>query len=86
MKVKADEEFPCDLVLLSSEDPEGNCHVTTANLDGETNLKVLLDRLNVTNCINRVDVYKYVFDFLMNNVSDNAFLPFFQMSLSLIIF
>ena len=40
--VKADEEFPCDLVLLSSEDPEGNCHVTTANLDGETNLKVLL--------------------------------------------
>ncbi len=41
MRVKADEEFPCDLVLLSSEDPEGNCHVTTANLDGETNLKVL---------------------------------------------
>ncbi|CAB3997846.1 probable phospholipid-transporting ATPase IF isoform X2, partial [Paramuricea clavata] len=40
VKVKAEEEFPCDLVLLSSEDPEGKCHVTTANLDGETNLKL----------------------------------------------
>ena len=41
VRVKADEEFPCDLVLLSSEDPDGSCHVTTANLDGETNLKVV---------------------------------------------
>ncbi|XP_028397580.1 probable phospholipid-transporting ATPase IF isoform X2 [Dendronephthya gigantea] len=38
--VKAEEEFPCDLILLSSEDSEGKCHVTTANLDGETNLKL----------------------------------------------
>ena len=34
------EEFPCDLVVISSEDPEGTCYITTANLDGETNLKV----------------------------------------------
>ncbi|XP_031559260.1 probable phospholipid-transporting ATPase IF [Actinia tenebrosa] len=40
VRVKDDEEFPCDMVVLSSEDPDGVCHITTANLDGETNLKV----------------------------------------------
>ncbi|XP_022245429.1 probable phospholipid-transporting ATPase IF isoform X1 [Limulus polyphemus] len=38
--VKSNEEFPCDLVMLSSSNKEGHCHITTANLDGETNLKV----------------------------------------------
>ena len=28
------------MLLLSSEDQEGCCYITTANLDGETNLKV----------------------------------------------
>ena len=37
-----DEEIPCDLVVMSCEDPEGTCYITTANLDGETNLKVCL--------------------------------------------
>ncbi|XP_076370308.1 phospholipid-transporting ATPase IF-like isoform X1 [Tachypleus tridentatus] len=40
VKVKSDEEFPCDLVMLSSSNTEGVCYITTANLDGETNLKV----------------------------------------------
>lgn len=40
VKVKRNEDFPCDLIMLSSEDPLGQCFVTTANLDGETNLKV----------------------------------------------
>lgn len=39
VKVKLNHSFPCDLVLLSSHDTEGKCYVTTANLDGETNLK-----------------------------------------------
>ena len=42
MKIHANEPIPCDLVLLSSEDPEGECVVTTANLDGETNLKAFV--------------------------------------------
>ncbi|XP_046552884.1 phospholipid-transporting ATPase IF-like isoform X2 [Haliotis rubra] len=39
VKVEANEDFPCDLVMLSSSDPQGTCYITTANLDGETNLK-----------------------------------------------
>lgn len=38
--VKNHQEIPCDLVLISSVNSSGKCHVTTANLDGETNLKV----------------------------------------------
>ena len=37
--VKDEEEIPCDMIVLSSNNPSGICHVTTANLDGETNLK-----------------------------------------------
>lgn len=40
VRVAKDETFPADLVLLSSDRDEGTCHITTASLDGETNLKV----------------------------------------------
>lgn len=40
VQVLDDEEIPCDLVVLSCDDPDGTCYITTANLDGETNLKV----------------------------------------------
>ncbi|RUS78809.1 hypothetical protein EGW08_013427 [Elysia chlorotica] len=39
VKTYVNEEFPCDMILLSSEDQSGHCFITTANLDGETNLK-----------------------------------------------
>uniref|UniRef100_A0A8C4MCD2 Phospholipid-transporting ATPase n=1 Tax=Equus asinus asinus TaxID=83772 RepID=A0A8C4MCD2_EQUAS len=39
VRVAKDEIFPADLVLLSSDRLDGSCHVTTASLDGETNLK-----------------------------------------------
>ena len=34
------EELPCDVVILSSSLANGEAYITTANLDGETNLKV----------------------------------------------
>ncbi|XP_038049880.1 probable phospholipid-transporting ATPase IF isoform X2 [Patiria miniata] len=40
VKVMMDEELPCDMVLLCSQNEDGECYVTTANLDGETNLKI----------------------------------------------
>ncbi|XP_073531088.1 phospholipid-transporting ATPase IF isoform X5 [Phyllobates terribilis] len=42
VRVAKDETFPADLVLLSSDRVDGSCHVTTASLDGETNLKTHL--------------------------------------------
>ncbi|CDI97043.1 phospholipid transporting ATPase IF [Echinococcus multilocularis] len=35
------DTFPCDIVVLSSSESSGECFVTTASLDGETNLKRL---------------------------------------------
>jgi phospholipid-translocating ATPase len=39
VKVTSNQGIPCDMVMLSSESPDGECYITTANLDGETNLK-----------------------------------------------
>eukprot|EP00698_Gefionella_okellyi_P017027 TRINITY_DN4930_c0_g2_i1.p1 TRINITY_DN4930_c0_g2~~TRINITY_DN4930_c0_g2_i1.p1 ORF type:complete len:1133 (+),score=217.67 TRINITY_DN4930_c0_g2_i1:38-3436(+) len=32
-------EFPCDLVVIGTSNPDGSCFVQTANMDGETDLK-----------------------------------------------
>lgn len=41
VKVARDCDVPCDLILLHSSETGGKCFVTTANLDGESNLKTL---------------------------------------------
>ena len=40
VRVDSEEPFPADLVLIASSEPEGLCYIETANLDGETNLKI----------------------------------------------
>jgi magnesium-transporting ATPase (P-type) len=39
VETKCDMPFPCDMVLLNTQTEDSVCYITTANLDGETNLK-----------------------------------------------
>lgn len=52
-----DEYFPADLLLLSSDYPDGVCYVETMNLDGETNSKSK-HALEVTSFIRDVETVK----------------------------
>ncbi|GAU20813.1 hypothetical protein TSUD_132980, partial [Trifolium subterraneum] len=54
VKIKKDEFFPADLLLLSSSYDDAVCYVETMNLDGETNLK-LKQGLEVTSSLNEED-------------------------------
>ena len=39
VKLRSDESIPADMLLLNTSDANSVCHIETANLDGETNLK-----------------------------------------------
>jgi len=40
VQIERDSQFPCDMILLYSSAETETCHIQTANLDGETNLKI----------------------------------------------
>ena len=50
VRVERDQMFPADLVLISTSKPDGKCFVMTANLDGETNLKMKYANKTTRNC------------------------------------
>ena len=39
VKLRSDESIPSDILLINTSDGNSICHIETANLDGETNLK-----------------------------------------------
>lgn len=52
VKCVSENFFPSDILLLSSSEPSGMCYIETANLDGETNLKIRQSLPCTSICLN----------------------------------
>ncbi|KAI8979748.1 hypothetical protein BDF20DRAFT_906215 [Mycotypha africana] len=56
LRVESGENFPADLILMSSSEPEGLCYIETSNLDGEVNLKIKQALPQTANILNPADM------------------------------
>uniref|UniRef100_A0A8C8SQE3 Phospholipid-transporting ATPase n=1 Tax=Pelusios castaneus TaxID=367368 RepID=A0A8C8SQE3_9SAUR len=59
IRLSCNEIIPADMVLLYSTDPDGICHIETASLDGETNLKQRQVVKGYTEQVSEIDPEKF---------------------------
>jgi hypothetical protein len=64
VQVERDKDLPCDMILLFSSNENGTCHTKTANLDGETNLKVNIFSIYEIN----MDLFKFYLNFIQQKI------------------
>lgn len=58
VKIEQDQELPADVFILHSQNSQGCCFVTTANLDGEANLKIKTSVMDLQNFIDNKGISK----------------------------
>uniref|UniRef100_A0A8D2J3Y4 Phospholipid-transporting ATPase n=1 Tax=Varanus komodoensis TaxID=61221 RepID=A0A8D2J3Y4_VARKO len=58
VKVTNGQPIPADMIILSTSEPQAMCYIETANLDGETNLKIRQGLTQTSGLQSREDLMK----------------------------